>query len=63
MSESVALNEDWKQAKILWKITEICLNPGSLQLLKGSFLVSGKLDADISSWSYDTEGHAKKCVE
>ena len=24
---------------------------------------SGKLDADISSWSYDMEGHAKKCVE
>ena len=24
---------------------------------------SGKLDADIFSWSYDMEGHAKKCVE
>ena len=25
---------------------------------------SGKLDAEImSSWSYDMEGHAKKCVE
>ena len=24
---------------------------------------SGKLGADISSWSYDMEGHAKKCVE
>ena len=25
---------------------------------------SGKLDANtISSWSYDMEGHAKKCVE
>ena len=24
---------------------------------------SGKLDADISSWSYDMEGHSKKCVE
>ena len=25
---------------------------------------SGKLDAEIiSSWSYDIEGHAKKCVE
>ena len=24
---------------------------------------SGKPDADISSWSYDMEGHAKKCVE
>ena len=24
---------------------------------------SGKPDADISSWSYDMAGHAKKCVE
>ena len=24
---------------------------------------TGKLDANISSWSYDMEGHAKKCVE
>ena len=24
---------------------------------------SWKLDADISSWYYDMEGHAKKCVE
>ena len=23
---------------------------------------SGKPDADISSWSFDMEGHAKKCV-
>ena len=25
--------------------------------------VSDKSDANISSWSYDMEGHAKKCVE
>ena len=25
--------------------------------------VSGKSDENISSWSYDIEGHAKKCVE
>ena len=24
---------------------------------------TGKLDTNISSWSYDMEGHAKKCVE
>ena len=24
---------------------------------------SGKLEANISSWSYDMEGHAQKCVE
>ena len=26
-------------------------------------LCAGKLDANISSWSYDMESHAKKCVE
>ena len=26
-------------------------------------LYSEKLGANISSWSYDMEGHAKKCVE
>ena len=26
-------------------------------------LCSGKLDANISSWSHDMEGHAKKCME
>ena len=25
--------------------------------------VSGKSDANVSSWSYDMEGHANKCVE
>ena len=24
---------------------------------------TGKLDANMSSWSYDREGHAKKCAE
>ena len=24
---------------------------------------SGKIEANMSSWSYDMEGHAKKCVE
>ena len=55
----VAFNENAKRAKIWWTITEICLNPGFLQEQKKSYL----LDADISSWSYDMEGHAKKCVE
>ena len=32
-----------------------------LELLKRYF-VSEKLGANISSWSYDIEGHAKKCV-
>ena len=30
---------------------------------KEKLLCSGKPDADISSWAYDMEGHAKKCVE
>ena len=29
----------------------------------GKLRSTGKLDANISSWSYDMEGHAKKCVE
>ena len=29
----------------------------------GKLLGTGKFDANISSWSYDMEGHAKKCVE
>ena len=29
----------------------------------GKLPCSGKLEANISSWSYDMEGHAKKCVE
>ena len=30
---------------------------------KEKLLCSGKLDADISSWSYDMQGHAQKRVE
>ena len=59
----VALNENAKQAKILWKITEICSNPESLQELKKKLPCCGKPDADMSSRSEDMEGHAKKCVE
>ena len=50
-----------KQTQILW--TDICLNPESPRVQKKHYVVQGKLDADISSWSYDTECHAKKCVE
>ena len=31
--------------------------------VKEKLLCSGKLNADISSWSFDMEGHAKKCVK
>ena len=30
---------------------------------KGTLFSSGKLGADIFAWSFDMEGHAKKCVE
>ena len=35
------------------------ISAGALEKLP----VSEKSDANISSWSYDIEGHAKKCVE
>ena len=40
-----------------------CLNPGSLQEQKKSYPCPGRLDSSISTWPYDMEGHAKKCVE
>ena len=58
----VALNENVKQANILWTITEIRLNPISAGATE-KLPYSEKLGAHISSWSYDMEGHAKKCVE
>ena len=59
----VALNENAKQAKILWTIAEICLNPGYQLEEKQNWLIQKKSEANISSWSYDMERHAKKCVE
>ena len=35
------------------------ISAGSMEKLS----VSGKSDANISSWSFDMEGHAKKCVQ
>ena len=43
----VAFKENVRLARILWTITEVCSNRGF----------------PISSWSFDMEGHAKKCVE
>ena len=37
----VALKENAKRSKILWTITEICLNPESLLEQKKSYLVQG----------------------
>ena len=61
----VALKENVKSVMILWQTTEICSNPGFLVEPGEKLLTraSCKLDAEtISSWSYDMEGHAKKCV-
>ena len=56
-----ALNVNAKHAKILWTITEPCLNrrisAGGLEKLPYPQNIR------ISSWSYDMVGHAKKCVE
>ena len=62
----VALKENVKLARILWMITEVCSNRGFLPVLRKNTRnkATGKLDAEtISSWSYDMEGPAKKCVE
>ena len=48
-----------KQARILLKITGTCWNLRSL-LEQQKF--ARKTHATIVTWSYDTEGHAKKCV-
>ena len=52
---------------ILWQAAEICLSQGFLPGLQKNCQkkkVTEKLDAETtSSWSYDMESHAKKCVE
>ena len=48
-----ALRGNVKKAKILWTITEPCLNRDFPR----------EENIRISSWSYDMAGHAKKCVE
>ena len=49
-----------KKTKIMLTITEPCLNPEfPKEQLK--IIMLGK--SAISSWSYDMEGHAQKCVE
>ena len=62
-----ALKENVRLARILWIITELCSNPGFLPGAAEKLSetkAAEKRDAEIiSSWSYDTEGHAKKWVE
>ena len=56
-----ALNDNVKKAKILLTITEPCLNRDfpRVELKKLPCLEN----ISFSSWSYDMEGHARKCVE
>ena len=46
---------------MLLTVTEPCLNPEFLQEQLKNYHAPKNLR--ISSWSYDMEGHAKKCVE
>ena len=55
------IQDNAKQAKILWTITEPCLNPEIPAKATEKLPCSENLR--ISSRSYDMEGHAKKCVE
>ena len=57
----VALNENTKLAKKSLTITKICSNPGFPRGELRNYHTPENFR--ISSWSYDMEGHAKKCVE
>ena len=63
----IALKETVKSARMLWIITEVCSNQRFLPRATGKLTetkATGELDAEtISSWSYDMEGHAMKCLE
>ena len=63
----VVLKENARLARILWIITEVCSNQGFLlgtQEKLPETKATVKPDAETTcSWSYDMEGHAKKCVE
>ena len=63
----VALKENVRSANIQWINLEVYSNQGFLPGLQKKLSeteATVKLDAEtISSWSYDMEGHAKKCVE
>ena len=48
-------------SKILWTITEPCLSREFPR--RGTEKLPYSENFRISSWSYDMEGHAKKCVE
>ena len=56
-------NGSANQAKLLSTIAKNMCESRISARAKEKLLCSGKPDADIFSWSYDMEGHAKKCVE
>ena len=56
-----AFKDNVEKAKKLWTITEPCLNPEFPQGTTDKLPFSANVS--FSSLSYETEGHAKKCVE
>ena len=59
----VALKCNAKQAKTMLTITEPCLNPEFPQKELKNEKKNKKKKNKIATWSYGTEGRAKKCVE
>ena len=63
----VALKENARSARILWIITEVCSNQGFLPGLQKNCQKQkprwNLMPKRYLHWSYDMEGHAKKCVE
>ena len=63
----VALKENARSARILWIVTEVCSNQGFLQDLQKNCQKQmprwNLMPKRYHQWSYDMEGHAKKCVE
>ena len=64
----VALQGSVKSARILWRTTEICSNPGSLLQPRENYrpelqgnLMQKQYCLGLMTWK-DMEGHAKKCV-
>ena len=55
-----ALEDNAKEAKMLWTITEPCSN---LQFPRVSREITIPSKSSFSSLSYDMAGHAKKCVQ
>ena len=59
----VALKENVRQAKIFFKQLQEFVRIQDLCRSFGKAASFRETEANISSWSYDAEGHAKKCVD